>query len=424
MRVKHEGPTLSQVARQVLAELTGPAPVNVITEHIVARYSPQSPATSKRARDILRSYEMVGVDLVYLDPKTIIPLHLAMRGVCFRVPLGREEIKRGLLAIEPLFYPFLLNRADHTVAHEGLELRDVSDQIIPTQLVSIPEKIESLFGREVVRQRPALDLHDWLHVHRARPRDSIRVTILQWRPAHLRLEFEPHSQYRRDAIASENRALADCIQTLLDESYREQIYTYPAILTAYARMPGAHDYPGDHWSTVLLKDARFWVTDFQIKPGEGISTIDFLRAHIFDEPELKQRPVTREEGNRVYRFAAKANYGKKKCAVELLGRQTLGDFDDIMRAAFELDVWDHLSEFTRIARRGKGKLPHEQQYGVINPFEPTPAMELRLAGFDWQVGTELEYRYDFGDNLRHTVLLESIGKRERGVKYPHFAETR
>ena len=104
--------------------------------------------------------------------------------------------------------------------------------------------------------------------------------------------------------------------------------------------------------------------------------------------------------------------------IEILGRHTLADFDDIMRAAFDLDTWDHLSEFTRITPRGKGKMPRKQQYGTINPFEPTPAMKLRLAGLGFDVGAELEYLYDFGDCLRHTLMLESIGEKERSVTYP------
>ena len=61
--------------------------------------------------------------------------------------------------------------------------------------------------------------------------------------------------------------------------------------------------------------------------------------------------------------------------------------------------------------------------GEINPFEPTPAMKRRLAGLGLEVGAELEYLYDFGDSLEHTLVLQSIGQAERGMKYPRAVES-
>ena len=79
---------------------------------------------------------------------------------------------------------------------------------------------------------------------------------------------------------------------------------------------------------------------------------------------------------------------------------------------------DHLSEFSRILRRGKGKKPHRTAYGEINPFEGSPAMDLRVAGLGLEVGAELEYVYDFGDWLEHTLILEQINEAELGLEYP------
>ncbi len=50
-------------------------------------------------------------------------------------------------------------------------------------------------------------------------------------------------------------------------------------------------------------------------------------------------------------------------------------------------------------------------------------MELRLAGLGLKVGAELEYLYDFGDSLRHTLVLQSIGDAEQGVKYPRVVKS-
>ncbi|MCL4506223.1 MAG: plasmid pRiA4b ORF-3 family protein [Chloroflexi bacterium] len=402
----------------MLAELTAPTSVDDIVRRVLERYPATAKDPTKRVRDQLHSNDMVGVDLVYLDPKTIVPLRLAMPGICFRAPLGADEVESGLLHIQPSFIPFLIDRFNYITAKGGIEVRDENDQIISTGLVKVPLQTKTMWGDEVTREYDALDLRDWLRVHRARAKDSLRVTILNWRPARLRCEFEPQSAYRKNVFAAQDRALASCIQSLLDESYDERLHTSAAILTAYARMPGAHDYPGNHWYTVLFNDPRFFVTDFDIRPSlEAISTADFLREP-FAEPESREQPFTREQGEMVYRFTAHENYGKRRCVIEILGKHTLADFDAVMRDAFDLDSFDHLSEFTRITRRGKGKKPREQPLGEINPFEPTAAMKRRLAGLGLDVGAELEYLYDFGDSLRHTLALQSICSVEQGVKYP------
>ncbi|MBI4785603.1 MAG: hypothetical protein HY782_00950 [Chloroflexi bacterium] len=182
-------------------------------------------------------------------------------------------------------------------------------------------------------------------------------------------------------------------------------------------MPGARDYPGDHWLTVLANDPHFLVSDFEIKRSEGISTVDLLRDPL-DAVEFRPRHFTVEQGNQVYRFTATLDYGTQKRVVEIQGKHTLGDFDAVLREAFRLGPLDHLSALTRITSRGQGKLPREQRYGVLNPFEPTAAMQLPLAGLGLEVGAHLEYLYDFGESLCHTLILESIAFAERGVQYP------
>lgn len=417
MPIKREGPTLRQVTLQVLAELTAPAPVDDVVRRVLERFPSISKDPPRRVRDLLHSFDLVGAEWVYLDPQTIAPLRLVMPGIRFRVPIESAEVKAGVVTIHPGFVPFLTERFGREILQDQIELHGDNDQIMPTHLATVSLKKKNLVGESIMREFAAFDLRDWLHAHHARAGDSICVTLLNWRPALVHLEFEPRSQYNQAACAAQNHALADCIQTLLDESYDERISTNPAILTAFARLPSARDYPGDHWLAVLMNDPRFFVTDFDIKAGEGQSTLDFLR-NPFDVPEFRGDHFTREQGGKVYRFVATKNYGKQKRIVEILGKHTLADFDDVMRDAFDLDTSDHLSEFTRITPRGKSKKAHEQQYGEINPFEPTPAMKLRLAGLGLDIGAQLEYVYDFGDWISHKLVLESISEAERGAKYP------
>ena len=429
MPAKREGPTLKEVTHQVLEELTEPTSVNDIVQRVLQRY----PSTSKRptslVRNQLHSFGMVGVEIVYLDARTIAPLRLAMPGVCFRVPLGADDVQTGLLPVYPGFSPFVTDRFSRTIVSEHIEVQDENGQVIangPTAGTA-QRQIQPLWPSYGERGNGAFNLRDWLHAHQAQAGDSLLVTLLNWRPARLRLEFEPQTAYRAEASAAQNDALADCIQSLLDESYDERIGTDEAILTAYARMPGARDYPGDHWLPMLFEDPRFLITNFDIRASDGISTAEYLSVYLEgNEPEEalepEEEPITPEQGNQVYRFSTKENYGTRERRIEILGRHTLADFDNIMRTAFRLDHMDHLSEFTRITHRGRGKRPHEQRYGEINPFEPTPAMEYQVAGLDLEVGTELEYLCDFGDSLRHTLILQSISTPERNTKYPRVVK--
>ncbi len=137
---------------------------------------------------------------------------------------------------------------------------------------------------------------------------------------------------------------------------------------------------------------------------------------------MVEQKFTREQGRQVYRFVAMKNDGAHSKVIEILGKHTLADFDDMMRTAFDLDFSDHLSEFTRVFDRGRGKKSRKQEYGEINPFEPTPAMQLRLAGLGLEPGAKFNYVYDFGDWLVHKLVLESIGPTERGLDYLRVLE--
>ena len=141
------------------------------------------------------------------------------------------------------------------------------------------------------------------------------------------------------------------------------------------------------------------------------------------EEGVREQPFTRRQGQQVYRFKAASRYRKRERVIEIQGKHTLADFDGVMRDAFNLDFTDHLSEFTRIIPRGKGKRPREIPYGELNPFEKTAAAKVRVAGLGLEPGAQLQYVYDFGDWLEHSLTLESIQSPERGVAYPRSLPT-
>jgi len=81
----------------------------------------------------IRNYEQ-GKTVIFVDETTILPIHLALAGVCIRVPLTREEVKKGQFYLFPAFN-FLL--PDNVVPEKiQLVLVDEEDHTIPTEIIT------------------------------------------------------------------------------------------------------------------------------------------------------------------------------------------------------------------------------------------------------------------------------------------------
>lgn len=415
-------PTLAQVADAIAAELGAPIPFDEFVQRVLARYVSKAKNPAQLVRTNLR-YELPRLSIAFSDPKTLIPLRLAMQDVRFRVPLDADQLNHGVLWYHDWFVPFAKSNYTYRAQRELPTFFDSNDQPIAARFVTLKVKpkrgqlddfLSMVVGNKEI-EREGLDFHDWLRAHKARQGDSILVTVRDWARAQFALEFEPHNQRRSVEIKAQNQLLADTIWNVLQETNDERLMLTWGIATAYARLSSARDYPGDHWHQVLADDSRMREEMAMIVPADYKSWFDMIG----EEPvAVKEQPFAKEQAQQVYRFSARANYANCARIIELLGKNTLGDFDNVMRDAFDLDPTDHLSEFTRIIRRGKGKYPHETQYGEINPFEPTPARKVRVAGLSLEVGAELEYVYDFGDWLDHKLILDSIGDAENNIKYP------
>lgn len=417
-----KGPTLTQVAEAIIAELDAPIAFDEFVQRILARYQSKAKNPAQAVRANLR-YELRHLGIVFLDSKTIVPLRVALKGIRFRIPLDQEQLKHGVIWYD-WFVPFYKGRYFYNTPEVIPTLFDTQAEPIPTSLATVESKFEPkqfdgflvtlLGGAETVRKN-ALDLRHWLQEHSAQKEDGILVTLLDYERAHFAIEHEPQNQRREPEIQAQNRALADMIWNVLQETTDERLYTNEGIATAYARLSSARDYPGDHWRQVLDDDPRMRNDGLMIVPADYQSWFDLA----LGEPDtVEEQPFTEEQGQKVYRFSACAKRTLRTCIIEILGKHTLGDFDAVMRRAFHLDTSDHLSEFTLVISRGKGKRPHRTEYGELNPFEDTPARQVHLAGLGLEVGAKLEYVYDFGDWLEHTLILESIGELDPAAKYP------
>jgi hypothetical protein len=99
--------------------------------------------------------------------------------------------------------------------------------------------------------------------------------------------------------------------------------------------------------------------------------------------------------------------------IEIRSDQTLSDFDNIIRDAFNHDRWDHLSEFYK-ERWSQGG------FGEIYPDGRGRGTKKRIERFGLSEDDKLGYVYDFGDEIHHVLNLEKITEPEKGVKYPRI----
>ena len=118
---------------------------------------------------------------------------------------------------------------------------------------------------------------------------------------------------------------------------------------------------------------------------------------------------------KVYVFKAALKHRKGLWRrIEIKGSQTLGDFDDIMREAFDHDTFDHLSEFF------SGKAWRSEGFGEIYPDGGGSGARKKIHQRGLSEGDTIEYIYDFGDNIQHVIKLEKIVEPEKGVEYPRI----
>lgn len=97
--------------------------------------------------------------------------------------------------------------------------------------------------------------------------------------------------------------------------------------------------------------------------------------------------------------------------IEIKGDQTLGDFDSIIRDAFDHDMWDHLSEFFSEQWPRGG-------FGEIDSFGGGEGAANKIERLGLSEGGILGYVYDFGDEIYHIITLEKIVETEEDIKCP------
>lgn len=404
--------TLSKAIEQVLAQVDGRIAVQEFIARVMAIHPSQAKKPQKAVRDHLRWNEL-GTTLVFLDQQTILPLRIAMKGVRFRVRVTRQQTEKGLLLTKPAFEYFLPEGI------QDVQLLDENGRPVPTRIVTITQKTQGLLGPSSYDVH-ALDLGDWFHANHVRRNDSILVTIEDWQAARFRLQHEPARSRREQEIERKNQELAGLLFAMLEASYDERVFAFQAVPTAYAQLADAHGYPGDHWVDVLSHDPRMQWDGVMIYYNDFDSPLDGI---LFGQGGASQpeKPYSRAQARQVYGFKAAFKYRPGVWRrIEIQGKDTLVELDDILRCAFQHDPMDHLGGFWKLVRRGTGQRFREVELGYVDPLGEGDGADSPIAGLGLQPGDQLQYVYDMGDWIEHVLTLEEIREPEATTKYPRI----
>lgn len=140
------------------------------------------------------------------------------------------------------------------------------------------------------------------------------------------------------------------------------------------------------------------------------------------EVEGPDEPASAAAVTTVYRFQVMLDWMQDVWRrVELTGDQTLHDLHETIQEAFNWDD-DHPYAFFLSGKAWDRATEYTSPYGM-NEGDRSAA-KYRLENLSLKAGKQFLYIFDFGEELRHTITLETIqpGKARQDVDYPRITE--
>lgn len=410
-------PTLKQVVEQVLDQLSGPITVKDLADRVYAVY----PTRSKTAMSSLRNclhYDEQGVNLVYLDRNTILPMRIAMQGVRFRVPIDRHAEKQNEIPV--MFFDYFIDR---DAEPKSISFVDRAGNQIAFKVKAVKNTWESIsfWRRDFV---DAFDFGEWFNRVKPQRGDSLLVTVRDWDKREFLLEYEPKRKRRLEEIQNFNKEFSDILFNMLEESRDGDIFLHMVIPDVFTRLTNPQGYPGDHWREIIENDKRAMSDGIALRYPEDMPPLDRLMLTGDEQLPWIRDNYSKKHSKNVFRFKVSLGFNSPVWRViEIEAGQTFADLDVAIRDAFGHDRNDHMGGFWRLIPRGKSqKKFREVEIGDINPFEEGTAARLHIGGIDLLPGDLMKYVYDFGDWVEHEVRLEQIGTLDAGKPYPVVIE--
>jgi hypothetical protein len=406
-------PTLKQVVEHVLSEISGPITVTDLADRVYAIY----PTRSKTAMSSLRNclhYDEQGVNLVYLDRFTVMPMRIAMEGVRFRIPIDRHAEKEKEIPF--LFFNYFIDRDGKP---KNIRFVDNVGNFIAFKVKSVKNIWEpnSLWRRELV---DVFDFSEWFDRIKPQRGDSLLVTVQNWEDREFLMEYEPKRKQRLEDIQQFNKEFSDILFNMLEESRDGDMFLHLVIPDVFVRLSNPRGYPGNNWREIVESDKRMMSNGVILKYPEDMPPLGHLMLPDDEQLPWIKDTYTKKQANDVYLFKVSLGFDSSIWRIiEISAGQTFADFDVAIRDAFSHDRSDHMGGFWKLIPRGKSqKKFREIEIGDINPLEEGTAAGLHIGGMDLNLGDKIKYVYDFGDWVEHEISLEQITTAEAGKTYP------
>lgn len=409
----------------VVAEMDGPLTFDEFAQRVLQRWQGHSKNPRALVRNDLR-YDYLRLGLLFIDDarRVLLPVRLAMQGLRFRLPLSQAEVDQGVLIADRTAGLFFDHWDFAPVVAPATQLRDSHGALLETVPATVAQQVHHpLFGSNLTK-RQGFALPNWFRDHHIQAADAVLLTVIQWSPLILELEYEPAHARQDEQIQQRNAELADVLYEVLEHAQDERLHDREALMIAHLRLGDPKGYPGDPWPAVLQADGRMIWSSNYICYIEDSRFSDWTFAEV-EEADQGASPLSPVEAGQVFRFKAAFQHRPSLWRrIEIGGDQTLADFNRILVSAFKHDG-DHLGGFWRRARRGQTNRYREIGLGSVDPFGDGEGAKVRIAEIGLDVGDELKYVYDFGDWIEHQLTLEEIRpakQSDRTAQLPRIVE--
>ncbi|NWG21391.1 MAG: hypothetical protein HXY39_13860 [Chloroflexi bacterium] len=242
-------PTIASILQELAVEYDDVVAEREIYQRVLDRRPSQARDPFASIRERLR-FEAAEVGWVRMGDGTLLPLHVALTGLRFRITPGDDELAAGAL-LRTRLIPFV------PMTRKDIVLTDAEGSTLPVAVTTITAN-DAMFGPF---QLAALHPGPWMARMKIRRGDSILVTIERAAPLTLRLEHEPRAAFHLDEVLHQERELLDGIVARVAASRSRPLTADEAVLPVYARAPWRTAYPGRCWQDLVASDRRLRLID-------------------------------------------------------------------------------------------------------------------------------------------------------------------
>lgn len=297
----HQELHIADILRELSTQYQGQVTEKEVMERVLERRpsSAKNPYSSIRARLRQEAYRL---GWVRINRDELIPLHVVLEGLRFRVIVDDEEVQQRAVAVQK-FAPFV------EANFENVQLSYTNDS----------NTLAHVFSNAY------LDLSSWSQMSQVKAGDSLIVTIRSTNPYILLIEHEAASAFQHERIVTQEHELLAGIVSEMPHRLGESRLARDVVLSCYARASWRTSYPGRPWFYLISHEPRL-----QLNYNRYIVWMfDEFQAHALvsrriikqDTPKLS-KPLSYEE----------------MLLQEISGLQN--DLRNSRRIAIEQGVWD------------------------------------------------------------------------------------